>query len=269
MAKKVQNSSLSFARNIILVENMQLRSSPLLEAATRWQIFCRKNRKTTFMKYLFLIILWSSQIFAQNVINYEGEKINELVNNDTKNGLWKIVDNERGIIINCEMLNDTLSSSIEYYRYGKLIASQNKNGNLIFYKNNERIYAKLIRENKTSHIVKENGEELDSETSKLFFQSSEVKPIFYGGNEALRYALLNNIDKAKTKNHYGKVIVKFVINNDGIIESAEVAESDDVFLNEEAIRIVKSLPRWQPGFQHGNFIKCIFTIPMNFGTKPK
>jgi hypothetical protein len=37
MAKNVQNSHFSFARNIILVENKRLRSSPLLEAAERWE----------------------------------------------------------------------------------------------------------------------------------------------------------------------------------------------------------------------------------------
>lgn len=220
------------------------------------------------MKYLFLILLWSTQIFAQNVINYEGEKINELVGSDKK-GLWKIVDSENGIIINCEMANDTVASSIEYYRYGKLIASQSKEGSLIFYKNAERIYAKLVRENKNVRIVKEDGEELDAETSKLFFQSSSVKPSFYGGSEALRYALIKSIDKEKTKNHYGKVKVKFLINNDGVIEDAQVVESDDDFLNDEAIKIVKSLPRWQPGFHQNKFVKFAYTIPITFGTKPK
>ena len=176
---------------------------------------------------------------------------------------------ERGIIINGEMSKDMFTSSIEYYRYGKLIASQTKSGNLIIYKDTVRINAKLVRENKITRIVKENGEELDAETTKMFLQSAEVKPLFYGGSEALRYALLKYIDKEKTKNHYGKVKVKFVINNDGIVESAEIAESDDPFLNDEAIRIVKSLPRWQPGFQQGYFVRCTYTIPINFGTKPK
>ena len=45
MARNVQNSRLSFARNIILVENMRLRSSPLLEAAKRYVSAYEKNRK--------------------------------------------------------------------------------------------------------------------------------------------------------------------------------------------------------------------------------
>ena len=219
------------------------------------------------MKYLIVFILWSFQSFAQNVINYEGEKINELVNNDIKTGLWKIVDMEKGIIINCEMINDTLSN-IEYYRYGKLFASQNKN-DLIFYKSNERIYAKLIKEKNSKRIIKNNGEELDSETTKLYFQTTEVKPKFYGGNEVLRYALIKYIDNEKTKNHYGKVKVKFAISNDGIIENVEIIKSEDNLLNEEVIKIIKTLPRWQPAFWHGNFVKFNYTMPIDFGTKPK
>ena len=221
------------------------------------------------MKYLFFILLFSTHFFAQEMITYEGEKINQLDSNHKKNGIWKIVDHEKGINIVCEMLNDTLSSGIDYYRYGKLVATQNKNGSLIFYKNTERMYAKLIRKDKKLLIVGVDGQELAPETSNLFFQSSEVKPYFYGGDEALRYALLKFIDKEKTKNHYGKVKIRFVINNDGIIESAEVIESDDAFLNEEAIKIIKSLPRWQPGFQQGNFVRFTYTIPIDFGKKPK
>ena len=221
------------------------------------------------MKYFILFLFWTLQNFSQNVINFEGEKINELIGNNIKTGLWKIVDMEKGLIVNIEMLNDSLVSNIDYFRYSKLIATQNKNGSLIFYKNSDRIYCKIIKKNKINRIVKDNGEDVDAELSKLYFQSSEIKPLFYGGSEALRYALLKYIDKEKTKNHYGKVKVKFLITNDGIIENAEVVTSDDVFLNEEAIRIVKSLPRWQPAFWHGNFSKFSYTIPIDFGIKPQ
>jgi hypothetical protein len=50
MAKKVQNSRLSFARNLILAENMQLRSSPLLQAAKRyWRVSQRIRSELTLM----------------------------------------------------------------------------------------------------------------------------------------------------------------------------------------------------------------------------
>lgn len=219
-------------------------------------------------RYFLILILLSSKIFSQNVIDYEGEKINEINSENKKVGLWKIVDNERGIIINYNISDDLLTARIEYYRFGKLIASQSNDGNMIFYKGSERIYAKLIK-GKNPKIIKNNGEDLDAETSKLFFETSEVKPLFYGSDEALRYALIKNINKEKAKNHYGKVKVKFVIDSNGIIESPEVIESDDEFLNEEAIRIIKSLPRWQPGFQQDRFVKWSYTFPLNFGTKPK
>ena len=220
------------------------------------------------MKYILFLLILSSQIFAQNVIDYEGEKINELNSENKKVGLWKIVDNEKGIIINYYISEDLLSASIEYYKYGKIIASQSNDGNMIFYKGSERIYGKLVK-GKNPKIIKSNGEDLDAETSKLFFETSAVKPLFYGSHEALRYALLKNINKEKIKNHYGKVKVKFAIDSNGIVEIAEVVETDDEFLNEEAIRIIKSLPRWQPGFQYGRFVKFTYTFPINFGTKPK
>lgn len=214
------------------------------------------------------MFLCSIQMIAQNVINFEGEKINELDGNQ-KVGLWKLVDHEKGVVIICMMVNDSTFSSVEYFRYGKLAASQTTPDNYILYQNNQRIHVKLIREEKTFKIIKDNGEELDLESSKMFFQFSEMRPSFYGGSEALRYALLNNLNTQKTKSHYGKVIIKFKVSNDGYVVSTEVLKSDDEFLNDEVIRIIKSLPRWQPAFQAGRFVNAYYTIPLDFGTKPK
>lgn len=58
------------------------------------------------MNFFLLFLLYTPVLFAQNVVMYQGEKINELNPNFNKIGLWKIFDADRGISIMCEMADD-------------------------------------------------------------------------------------------------------------------------------------------------------------------
>ncbi|OYU83680.1 MAG: hypothetical protein CFE24_10150 [Flavobacterium sp. BFFFF2] len=122
----------------------------------------------------------------------------------------------------------------------------------------------MVTDDKNVKFIKDNGEELDQVSSKLFCQFAEVRPYFYGGREAFNPAINKLIDYQKIKNHSGKVTVKFAVSLNGMVEGAEISASTDPFLNEEAIRIISSLPRWQPGFQYGRFVKCWYLIPITF-----
>lgn len=83
----------------------------------------------------------------------------------------------------------------------------------------------------------------------------EVMPQFPGGDTALLNYIKNNLrypPKAKEKGVQGRVIVKFYIETDGNITDAKVFKSPDSLLNDEAIRIVKSMPKWKPGAEMSN-----------------
>lgn len=98
----------------------------------------------------------------------------------------------------------------------------------------------------------------------------EQMPIFPGGDEALRNFVTNNIqypEEASKKEISGRVFVSFVIGKDGSVQNVKVARSVDPQLDAEAIRVVKSMPKWNPGQHRGKPVKVSYTIPINFSLK--
>ena len=62
----------------------------------------------------------------------------------------------------------------------------------------------------------------------------------------------------------GRVIVSFVINENGQVTDPEVLRRVDKDLDKEAIRIIKSMPRWTPGEHKGKKVKVRLTLPVQF-----
>ncbi len=71
-------------------------------------------------------------------------------------------------------------------------------------------------------------------------------------------------ERAHRKNIEGRVLIKFVVNEDGSITDCEVAQSVSPDLDNAALSVVKSLPTWQPGTQNGKKVKVYFTLPIVF-----
>lgn len=71
-------------------------------------------------------------------------------------------------------------------------------------------------------------------------------------------------DSAIAHNIEGRVIVKFVVYENGSISRCEVIKGIGKECNEEALRVVKAMPRWKPGIQHGKPVKVYFTLPVVF-----
>lgn len=223
----------------------------------------RNSTNILTMKKNLLLALFAFNIAsAQNMVTYQGEKINELSFNKIKTGLWKLYDHERGIIISGTMEDDKFVSDIEYSQYGKVVATQ-KGKDVVIYKNENKIIG-TIQYGDGMKIVDANGQEIDAEAQKNYFKVAQVLPKYYGGPVAMRASLMSNIDKSKVKGNKGKVNIKFVIDDDGMVTDAKVVSSTNDQLNEEALRIVQKLSRFQPGIQHGKFVRVEFAIPINF-----
>lgn len=62
----------------------------------------------------------------------------------------------------------------------------------------------------------------------------------------------------------GRVIVKFTVMEDGSIDSARIFKGVAPLLDEEAVRVVKEMPRWKPGMQEGKAVRVYFTLPIQF-----
>lgn len=95
----------------------------------------------------------------------------------------------------------------------------------------------------------------------------EEDPMFPGGNPALQKYIAENTKypvEASENNIQGKVIVKFAVWSDGSVKKIEVMRSIHPSLDEEAMRVVSTLPTWKPGKQNGRPVPVWFYVPVNF-----
>ena len=74
----------------------------------------------------------------------------------------------------------------------------------------------------------------------------------------------NNFATENTHGKKGKVIVEFTIDMNGYVINPRVKQEAHKLLNKEALRVVSLLPRFQPGFQRGRFVKTKFSLPVDF-----
>ena len=97
------------------------------------------------------------------------------------------------------------------------------------------------------------------------FQVVEQMPEFPGGMDKLMEYLSKNIKYpsiAQENNIQGRVIVEFVVNKDGSIVEPKVMRSVDTSLDNEAMRVIKSMPKWNPGKQRGKAVRVRYTVPV-------
>ena len=91
--------------------------------------------------------------------------------------------------------------------------------------------------------------------------------MFPGGDAALMSYLANNIHYptvAAENGVQGRVVVGFVVERDGSITDVSVLRGVDPSLDREAMRVVKSMPRWTPGKQNGSAVRVKYQVPVAF-----
>jgi len=98
---------------------------------------------------------------------------------------------------------------------------------------------------------------------------TEIMPSFNGGDPKVEFykyihGKLEYPAEAMENGVSGKVTVKFVVNHKGYIERAEILKGVHPILDEEALRVINSSPKWEPGFQSGHYVNVIYTFPINF-----
>jgi len=118
--------------------------------------------------------------------------------------------------------------------------------------------------NKEVLQVLENSPE---EASGEVYGIVEEMPQFPGGEIALCKYIANSIKYpvvAQKTGIQGKVYVSFIVDRDGGVTDVKVLQSVDPLLDREALRVVRSLPRWKPGKQRGVPVRVSYTVPINF-----
>ena len=105
------------------------------------------------------------------------------------------------------------------------------------------------------------------EVENKVFDVVEQMPSFPGGPQALMEYLGNNVKYppvAAELGLQGRVVVSFVVERDGSLTDVKVERSVDPSLDKEAVRVVKSMPRWIPGKQKGKAVRVKFNVPVAF-----
>ena len=99
------------------------------------------------------------------------------------------------------------------------------------------------------------------------FDVVEQMPSFPGGDAELMKYLSSHIKYpvvAEENGIQGRVIATFVVERDGSITDVRVIRSVDPSLDKEAVRVVKSMPKWIPGKQNGSAVRVKYTVPVTF-----
>lgn len=122
----------------------------------------------------------------------------------------------------------------------------------------------VVRTHKDEIIVEEKKPEPKKEE---IFTAVEQMPQFPGGEAELMKYVANHIKyptMAAENNIQGRVVVKFVVKKDGSVGEVQVLRGKDPDLDKEAVRVVRTLPKFIPGKMNGQAVSVWFTLPINF-----
>ena len=122
-------------------------------------------------------------------------------------------------------------------------------------------------EKREEYVLSEEGIEAARRARNQVFTVVEVMPEFPGGQGALLKFLATNVrypESAVKNGIEGRVSCSFVVGKDGASSEAEVIRGVSPELNEEALRVINSMPVWSPGKQRGKVVNVKYTVPVTF-----
>lgn len=105
------------------------------------------------------------------------------------------------------------------------------------------------------------------DSTEAIFTVVETMPAYPGGEVALHKFIMDNMqypDLAREQGLQGRVYVRFVVNTDGTISNIEVVRGVHKLLDDEAVRVLKLMPKWAPGIQAGKTVKTQMILPFRF-----
>ncbi len=107
----------------------------------------------------------------------------------------------------------------------------------------------------------------DAPSNDSIYQIVEEMPQFPGGEKAMMEYVAKNVkypQEAKDKEIQGRVFVGFIVEKDGSVNEVKVLRSIGGGCDEEAVRVVKAMPKWKPGKQKGEPVRVSYMLPINF-----
>ncbi len=117
-------------------------------------------------------------------------------------------------------------------------------------------------------IMPQNGFRFPAEPDNdSIYQIVEQMPQFPGGESALMEYVSKNVvypEEAKEKEIQGRVFIGFVVEKDGSIGEVKVLRGIGGGCDEEAVRVIKGMPKWKPGIKDGKPVRVSYMMPINF-----
>ncbi len=123
-----------------------------------------------------------------------------------------------------------------------------------------------------SGMLVDNGEDITAETvaandKPLDFRIVEKLPEFPGGMKEFMKWLTKNLKYPITAQQQfieGKVMVSFIVNKDGTVVAPKIVKSADPLLDNEALRVIRNMPKWKAGIDNGQPCRTYMCIPVVF-----
>ena len=116
-------------------------------------------------------------------------------------------------------------------------------------------------------VVVGYGPKEEAPNNEPTFKVVDEMPKFPGGQEGLMRYLARNIKyptMAQQNKEQGKVLVQIVIGKDGNVSNIKILKGASAWLDAEAIRVVRGMPKWEPGKQNGQAVAVEYTFPITF-----
>lgn len=166
--------------------------------------------------------------------------------NDEKNGIWTYWYENGSLDSKGEFINGKYKDTWNWYFKNGQVSAKEK------YNDGERI---------EWEFWDETGKSVD-------LAYAEYMPQFEGGQDSLQAFILNNTkypEFASKQGIKGRVIVGFTVDSDGNIVDIKIRNEVHSSLANEALRVVRQLPKFIPGKQHNRIVKVSYNLPINFG----
>jgi TonB family protein len=113
----------------------------------------------------------------------------------------------------------------------------------------------------------DTGHKYHMQNKEKVYEEVDQMPEYPGGMAEMQKYLMSSVKypaDAHKKGVQGKVFVSFVVGKDGVVKDVNIARGADPLLDAEALRVVKSFPKWSPGLEKGKKVAVQYTVPINF-----
>lgn len=230
------------------------------------------------------LVLLCANIYAQDTAYYDET---ETVVNKSLASHYKIVEHKGSsdiVTVRSYFMSGKIKSEVNYSSYSRQIqdgkeTEWNEDGQKISetnYKEGKFEGEKLTfwsnGQIKRKEVYKEGvsqggAVEYTSVGKEYLFTIVEQMPEFPGGDNALFKFLSDNVKyprKARNKGITGKVYIHFVVDKEGNVTDISLLRGVSPEIDEEALRVMRLMPKWKPGYQNGRAVSVMYNLPINF-----